>query len=59
MSTARRYPTSPYLLRRLRSYDEARAERRGPPDPAPPETQRAPHAHDPRPREPDAKGNAE
>lgn len=27
MTKSRRHPTSPYLLRRLRSYDEVRAER--------------------------------
>lgn len=27
MTKSRRHPTSPYLLRRLRSYEEVRAER--------------------------------
>jgi hypothetical protein len=32
MSRSRRHPTSPYLLRRLRSYEEACADRQGSPD---------------------------
>jgi len=32
MTTSRRHPTSPYLLRRLRSYEEARADRQAPRD---------------------------
>jgi len=31
MKTSRRHPTSPYLLRRLRSYEEVRAERQAVP----------------------------
>lgn len=50
MSTSRRHPTSPYLLRRLRSYEEARAERHAPQDDGVAEVQRDRHLRD---REPD------
>ena len=33
MTKSRRHPTSPYLLRRLRSYEEVRAERQPVRDP--------------------------
>jgi hypothetical protein len=54
MTKSRKHPTSPYLLRRLRSYEEARAERQRSPDDVISDAPR-----DPRSRDADADTQAE
>lgn len=49
MSTSRRHPTSPYLLRRLRSYEEARADRHAPREDGAADGQRDRHPRDAEP----------
>lgn len=46
MTPSRRHPTSPYLLRRLRSYEEARADRQAPRDDSATDAQRDSHRRD-------------